>query len=102
MGTCDQEGSTRHEDRNLNKLNQLKDQNGVPKRLWPIWPSNTVVATRPNKERRDTPEFPFPRLARAICDEHDQNGGGETLKGSGKVPVPTDRGNSLSDGSRRW
>jgi hypothetical protein len=36
-----------------------------------FWPSITVAATRPNKEHRDAPEFPFSRSALAICDEND-------------------------------
>jgi len=38
------------------------------------WPSNTVASARPNKEHRDSPEFPFSRLALAIRDEKDQIG----------------------------
>jgi hypothetical protein len=56
-------------------------------------PSNTVAVTRPNRERRDSLDLPFLRLALAIYAENDRNGGDDPLKGREKVPVPADKGN---------
>jgi GAF domain-containing protein len=54
-------------------------------------PSNTVAATRPNKEHRDSFELPFLYLALAICDENSQQVDCDVLNGRERVPVPADR-----------
>jgi hypothetical protein len=66
------------------------------------WPSSTEAATRPNKEHHNSLEFPFLYSALAIYAENDQNEGWTMFKGREKVPVLVDKGNSHSEGSRRW